>query len=160
MIAKSLSFDNKEVAILQLSALFDNAQRQVRIYTPQIDFSLWAEPDVLKAMKGFLLASTHNQLELIQINSNFSRNNPWVQLAKRLSRIKVLQISQTEAERLQAEHCFAFADRNGVFIQQKPRQYQGYCSSFDARSNQIVQQHYLSLRKSAQPCQQFITLMV
>ena len=154
------TFEDKIFAIEQLAGLFNNAQRFVCIYTPSMDFDFWNDPNLFQAIKKFLLRHKNAYIEIIQINSDFSRSHQLVKLAKRLSNLHILQVDENEAKRLEPDSSFGYADNSGIYYQFNQRYFKGYCSSSDRSNNLRFKERYSTLKNIARPSIQFKTLMV
>ncbi|BCE00894.1 hypothetical protein [Marinicellulosiphila megalodicopiae] len=152
-------FENPKEMIDALEQVFLNARRNVHVYVRRIDNSIWSDDKVISAIKTFIRSYKHAQLEVIQFDSQFSKSSEFFKLAKRLSQIQILQVSD-EILRIEPERNYLYADTQIVLIQHNKDHATGFYSNDDRAQNQTIQDSYKHLRVMAKPSIEFKTLMV
>ncbi|MCJ8314729.1 MAG: hypothetical protein HRU38_21370 [Saccharospirillaceae bacterium] len=152
-------FKNQEEMILALEAAFIASRRFVNVYVRRIDPVIWSDQRVISAIKKFLRAFKHAQLEIIQFDSQLTRSCDFFNLAHRLSQIKIYQVNE-DINRIEPEQNYLYGDTKVVLIQTHYQEYIGFFSDADKARNQSIQDIYKHIKIMAKPSNEFKTLMV
>ena len=152
-------FENQEDMIKALALVFTSSRRNVRAYVRCIDPVVWSDERVIDAIKKFTRGFKHAEVEIVQFDSHFAKSSEFFKLAKRLSQIHILQVSD-EILRIEPQRNFIYGDTQVSFLQPNKDQYIGFVAVDDKRRNQSIQDSYKHIKVMAKPSPEFKTLMV
>jgi len=152
-------FENQEEMIKAIVTVINSSRRNIHVYVRRIDPIIWSDKRVIEAIKAFIRGYKHAQFEVIQYDSHFAKSSEFFKLAKRLSQIQILQVSD-EIIRVEPERNYIYADIKSVLIQPHKDEYIGIFSTDDKAKNQTIQDKYKHIKVMAKPSVEFKTLMV
>jgi len=152
-------FENQEDMIKALASVFTNSSRNVHAYVRRIDPVVWSDSRVTDAIKKFIRGYKHAQIEIVQYDSQFAKSSEFFKLAKRLSQIHILTVSD-DILRIEPQRNFIYADNSVSLLQPHKDEPIGFVEVNDKAKNQKIQDSFKHIKVMAKPSAEFKTLMV
>ena len=151
--AEFRQFDGESESLEGLLDLLQHPSRTVRIYSQELDHSLFDRTDVTDALSTFVRHGPPARL-LILIHSSssiVSRGHQLLELARRLD--SKVEIRKVPGELATDRASFVLADERGYFLLPDHREYQAVANAFDpVQSERLAERFdYLWQRSESDP---------
>jgi len=151
--AELLSHDGEQACVAGIARVLDHPLREVRIYSPLLDHTLFEDDRVLQALSAFARSGPPTTLRVLIHSSNLvvSRGHRLIELARRLT--SKIQIRLVTAELCDDQRCFVIADQRAFFLMPDHHEYQGFSDQYDpVQSTQLADRFdYLWQRAELDP---------
>ena len=122
--------------------LINKARRQLCIYSPDLETTLYGQAVMIEAIKQFAINSGGGNVLIIVQDPLAVRSqpHPLIDLAQRLSSVFQLR-TPIEADDLQYPSAYIINDRDGYLFRQQSNQYKGVWSpTLPARNRQLTEE--------------------
>lgn len=131
------AFSTPEQARSHALAFLQQAQRQLCLYSSDLEPWLYHHSSVQQACTRFLLANPKNQLRILLRDSSraVKEGHRLLSLARRLP--SNCQIRKLHPDYPSEEICFLLADRCGLLLRPEPNQFAGYALYQDPQRNRL-----------------------
>lgn len=131
------AFSTPEQARSHVLAFLQQAQRQLCLYSTDLEPWLYHHSSVQQACSQFLLANPKNQLRILLRDSSraVKEGHRLLSLARRLP--SNCQIRKLHPDYPNEEISFLLADRCGLLLRPEPSQYAGYALYQDPQRNRL-----------------------
>jgi len=151
--AELFSHDGELACVEGIVRVLNHPLREVRIYSPLLDHSLFEDGQVLQALSAFVRSGPPTTLRVLIHSSNpvISRGHRLVDLARRLT--SKIQIRLVAGELQDEQRCFVLADQRGFFLMPDHNEYQAFSNQYDpVQSTQLADRFdYLWQRAELDP---------
>lgn len=151
--AALLTHNGEAACIEGIVGVLDHPLREVRIYSPLLDHTLFEAEQVLDALSRFARSGPPTSIHILIHTSNLviSRGHRLLNLARRLT--SKIDIRVVAAELQNEQRCFVVADQRAFFLLPDDQEYQGFSNSYDpVQSTQLAERFdYLWQRAEQDP---------
>lgn len=151
--AEFLQFDGESESVTGLLEFLSSPSRIVRIYSQELDHSLFDRTDVNDALSLFVRHGPPARLQILihSASSIVSRGHQLLELARRLD--SKIEIRKVPGELATDRASFVLADERGYFLLPDHREYQAMANVFDpVQSERLAERFdYLWDRSEADP---------
>lgn len=139
--------------------LIAQSRRQIRLYTTDLDYPLFAQAEALEAFKQFALANRNARIHIIVQEPEKLRDqsHPLLDLSQRLSSFFAIR-TPSESEDLQYTSAFLLSDDRGFLFRQFSNRYQGYWSPNLPSRQRPLQEYFDQVWQRCRPCSEFRAL--
>ena len=129
--AEFRQFDGESESLIGLVDLLAHPSRTVRIYSQELDHSLFDRADVTDALSSFVRHGPPARLQILIHSSSsiVSRGHQLLELARRLD--SKIEIRKVPGELATDRASFVLADERGYFLLPDHREYQAMANAFD-----------------------------
>ena len=130
-VSKLREFFNDVDALSSVLQVVHGAKRCVKLYSPELDHTLFDTPDMVQMLSEFVRAAPSCQVEILITRTKpiVSRGHALLELARRLDgKIALRRVP----DGLHADaQSWLIADNHGVWVQSEPDEYRGWCDTFN-----------------------------
>jgi len=151
--------DTIESTLAATLQLINDARRELYIYSQELEYSLYAQNDLVDALKRFVLRNRNIEVKIIIQEPAKLRGkvHPVLELAQRLSSHFLIRTPVEEQDK-QYSSAFILNDRDGYLFRLVGERFEGHWSpNLPARKRQL-QEEFERVWQRAQPCTEFRAL--
>lgn len=129
--AELLSHQGEAECIAGLATVLDHPTREVRIYSPLLDHTLFEDDAVVDALSAFARSGPPATLHVLIHSSSLvvSRGHRLLNLARRLASKIAIRVVPDELQN--EHHCFVVVDHRAFFLLPVHQEYLGYTNQYD-----------------------------
>lgn len=149
--AEFRQFDGESDSVEGLLGLLDTPSRSVRIYSQELDHSLFDRTDVADALSAFVRHGPPAHLKILIHSSSsiVSRGHQLLELARRLD--SKIEIRKVPGELATDRASFVLADDRGYFLLPDHREYQSMANAFDPVQTERLAERFDYLWDRSEP---------
>jgi len=159
MAARMLDFDTSSQLLEATLQVIATAKRGLWIYSRDLEHSLYAQPDVVEALKKFGIQSRGGVAQILVQDTMAPRSQPHalLGLAQRLSSVFQFR-TPIDPEDLQYPSAFIASDGGAYLFRLLDGRYEGdWSPDLPARNKQLVE-HFGRVWERSRPCTEFRAL--
>ncbi|MGY6275549.1 GNAT family N-acetyltransferase [Methylomonas sp. MgM2] len=156
---QALRLETIESTLAASIQLFENARRQLYLYSRDLEYSLYGQNELVEALKRFALGHKDSQVRIIvQEPGNLrGRVHPVLELAQRLTSHFSIR-APLEAEDIQNLSAFVINDSDGYLFRLLGSRYEGHWSSNLPAKNRQLREEFERVWQRSRPCTEFRAL--
>lgn len=145
--------------ILASRCLIDKARKEIYIYTPNLEPTLYGNQELVEALKQFAIGSGGGNIMIIVQEPLAARSqpHPLLDLAQRLPSIFLFR-TPVEAEDLQYPSAYLVNDRDGYLFRQQGHMPLGVWSPTLPARNRQLSEEFERVWQRSRPCTEFRAL--
>jgi predicted GNAT family N-acyltransferase len=146
-------------ALSATQQVISKARKQICIYTPDLEPSVYGQAEILESLKQFAITSGGGNILIIVQDTLAVRTqpHPLIELAQRLPSTFSLRTPEEPAD-LQYPSAYLINDRDGYLFRQQSSQYRGVWSpNMPARNRQLAEE-FDAVWERCRPCTEFRAL--
>ena len=142
-------------------SIISEARRRLCIYSPDLDFSLFGQVEVIAALKQFAIQSRDGYARIVVQDTVAVRSkyHPLIELAQRLTSSFQFR-KPVEADDLQYPSAFVINDRGGFLFRQNSNRFEGHWSPTLPSRNRQLHDEFEQIWQRCQSCPEFQVLTV
>lgn len=129
--SRLLEFTSEAAAISQLDAVIESANRQLRLYSPTLDHTLFDRAPLVELMSKFVRSAPGAQVEILVNDTALivARGHLLVELRRRLDEKMIIRkLPDTIKGDKQS---WLVADNTALWVQSEPNEYRGWSDTFN-----------------------------
>lgn len=152
------SFDDSERAIALLRDLIDQAERDLLIYSQQLDRAVFANEDVVSALSHFARRHPRSRIDVLIHDSRrlVGRRHELLELARRLdSKVSIRKVPSEEQDE---NRTFVVTDTRGLWLLPDVEELSGIACADDEVQAKHLRERFEELGRRARPDPELRTL--
>lgn len=156
---EAVRLDSIEAAMTASLQLIADAQRQLCIYSRDLEYALYGDATLVEAIKQFVLGNRNASVQIIiQEPANLrNQHHPLIELAQKLPSYFLLR-APLDAEDLQYLSAFVVNDRDGYLFRLIGNRYEGHWSPNLPSRNRPLREDFERVWQRSRPCTEFRAL--